>query len=172
MTEPKQWRPGARPPLAALILVLALASNAKALWTGRFDLSPAVSPIMIRELHDGQWLAGVTKENIWHLDHNDKQLIHAGIFQAWNTERGNASFGPVIGLDLPIGLGPVIANMAAAIGLGEFFKPLQYVGSALSLDAIGGYRPIHTSDVDGSWVYGAGLRMNIAFGVKELQKGL
>lgn len=165
-----------------LILALGLlalpAVQGHATWKGALDLDPSVQPIMIRELHDGQWLAGVTKENLWHLDYQgatdsmwNGQRFHAGFFQAWNAEHGNGSFGLVAGLDLPVGLGGAVAKLLSAFGNGDW-KPLQYFDSALSLDGIGGYRPVHTSDVDGNWVYGVGARLKIAFGVQELKKGL
>lgn len=155
--------------LAALLLLLS--APAGALWQGKLDLDPTVAPIVIRELHDGQWLAGVTKENLWHLDHDGAQRLHAGVFQAWNAEKGNASLGLVAGVDLPAYLGPALQALGSALGLGETFKPLQYFSSVLSLDAIGGYRPLHSPDVH-SWVYGAGARLNIGFGVQELKRGL
>ena len=155
-----------------VVALICFGSQAHAAWVGKLDLSPVVSPIMIREIHDGQWLYGVTKENLWHLDHNGEQRIHVGLFQAWNTEHGNASFGPVVGVDVPLRLSQAIGGIASSLGLDQTFKPLQYVGAVLSVDAIGGYRPVHSADVNGPWVYGVGVRLNVAFGVKELQKGL
>ena len=166
--------------IAALTLTMTLIPcQAFAIWTGRLDLSPTVSPLVIRELHDGQWLAGITKENLWHLDYNsitgsqwDGQRLHAGVFEAWNAEHGNATFGIVSGFDIPVALSQAIFSIGNAIGLTNTFKPAQYLASALSLDGLVGYRPWHDASVNGDLTYGVACRLNIAFGVSELQKGL
>lgn len=152
--------------------LICFGSTANAAWESKLDLNPVVSPIMIRELNDGQWLAGVTKENVWHLDQDGKQRLHAGVFEAWNAEHGNASFGMLLGVDVPLSLSQGLYKLGESLGLSNAFKPAAYLASALSLDAVAGYRPFHSADVNGEFVYGVGFRMNIAFGVKELQKGL
>ena len=162
--------------LLAIMLSLSGAANAAWIetknWSGKLDLDPVVSPVALRELKDGQWLAGIAKENIWHLDQLGVQRFHIGLFQAWNAEKGNASFGILAGPDIPLGLASKIGALGEALSLPNFFKPAQYISSVLSINAFGGYRPIHTDDVYGSWVYGVAARLSIAFGVKELQKGL
>lgn len=164
--------------LLIVAFFFCLIRPANALWQGHFDTSAGVSPIMIRELRDGQWLAGATKENIWHLDYQgasgsvwNGQRLHVGAFTAWNAEKGNPAYGPVIGIDLPAGVGHGIAALGSALNLDDTFKPIQYIDSALSFDFIGGYRPVHTPDTH-SWVYGVGARLSVSFGVAELKKGL
>lgn len=163
--------------IVSLALAMIPPASVSAAWVGRFDLNPAVSPIVIRELHDGQWIAGITKENLWHLDNTGAgalagQRAHVGIFEAWNAQHGNASFGTVVGIDIPVKLAEAIQSIGESFGLQQSFKPLSYVGSALSLDAIAGLRPAHSADVSGPFVYGFGARLNVAFGVSELKKGL
>lgn len=161
------------------VLPLLLLGNAYAGWEGKLDLTPNVSPIVIREVHDGQWLAGVSKNNILHLDYSgdtnsvwNGQRFHLGAFEAWNTEHGNASTGLVGGVDIPLPLSEALGYISSALQLQESFKPAEYLSSMISFDIIGGYRPLHDASVNGNWVYGAGASLNIAFGVKELQKGL
>lgn len=157
--------------ISTLILLL-LSSTASATWQGKLDLNPTVSPILIRELHDGQWIAGVTKENLWHLDKDGIQRFHAGVFQAWNAEHGNASTGMVIGVDVPVPLSYGLKTLGEGFGLPSVFKPATLFSSMLSFDVIGGFRPFHSADVNGNWVYGLGAKLGISFGVKELQDGL
>lgn len=146
--------------------LICLGSPAHALWQGKLNLDTNLDPVMIRELHDGQWLAGFAKGNLWHLDQNGVSRFHAGLFQAWNAEHGNPATGLVLGLDLPPGLAA-----AAAAGLPEWFKPGTYLTAAVTLDFFGGYRPQHSDDTH-QWIYGIGAKLKIAFGVKELQQGL
>lgn len=158
----------------SLILILSILGYigvSEAAWVGKLDLSPNVSPVMLRELGDGQWLAGLAKPDIWHLDKDDVQWAHAGIFHAWNAEKGNPSFGLMAGIDLPKA-GPYISKLGKALELESVFKPLTVAEGWVSIEAFGGYRPVHTPDVKGNWVYGIGAKMNIKFGVKELQNGL
>lgn len=164
--------------IIAALMFMSVTANAT--WQGKFDLTPLVSPIVIRELHDGQWLYGVTKENLWHLDYQGSdplslwngQRFHVGVFQAWNAENGNASFGMVSGIDVPLPVSQLIGQAVGATGLTSTAKWLSLLGSALSLDFIGGYRPIHTNSVNGDWIYGIGARLSIKFGATDLQKGL
>lgn len=175
MSDPKTapWRPGVPPcgepnsrKLTLAAILFFMASSVSATWKGALNLNSDFAPVMIRELHDGQWLAGVAKTDIWHLDQDGVQRFHAGLFQAWNAERGNPTFGTVVGVDLPVGLA---TSIAAA--LPDWFKPSTYIASAVSLDFFGGYRPQHSDDTH-SWVYGIGAKLKVSFGQKELQKGL
>lgn len=158
--------------LMILLLLGMFVRSANATWKGSLDLNPVMSPIVIRELHDGQWLAGVVKENIWHLDQDGIQRFHAGVFQAWNAEHGNASTGMVFGIDIPAHLAESLQALGDGLNMHSTFKPASLLGSMLSFNFIGGYRPFHSSDVIGPWVYGFGARLSIKFGVQELQKGL
>ena len=155
-----------------LFLMVLFASPVQAAWQGKLNLALNESqPVVLRELHDGQWLAGVAKPDIFHLDRDGVQWFHAGAFHAWNAEKGNPTFGFIAGVDLPKA-GPYIASLAKALELEGLFKPLMYADSLVSIDGFAGYRPVHSPDVNGNFTYGVGARLNIAFGVKELQKGL
>lgn len=152
--------------LLVIAALICFGSQAQAAWVGKLNLNSNFSPVMIRELHDGQWLAGVAKGDIWELDQNGVKRAHAGMFQAWNAEQGNPATGLVLGVDLPPGFAAGIAS-----GLPEFFKAGAYMGAAVSLDFFGGYRPQHSNDTH-SWIYGVGAKLSISFGTKELQNGL
>lgn len=163
-------------------LVIAGLTSANGLafatWQGKLDLEPSVSPIILREAHDGQWLYGIAHPNLFKLLHNENTIFHVGAFQAWNAESRNASFGLLagvdligasrdIGLDIPLRLGQV-ADWA---NVGTSFGVVKYVQEMISLDFFGGYRPVHTDDVLGQWVYGAAASLKIKFGAGELQNG-
>ena len=156
--------------MKTLFLILMLAAQSQAALVGKFDLEPTVHPLALREIHDGQWIAGIGKD-FWRLESNGREILHIGLFQAWNAEHGNASFGPSLGLKLP-GITPAIGKIGEALQLPNFFKPAQYLASCVSLESFVGYRPIHTADVLGEIVYGFGARLNIEFGLSELQNGL
>lgn len=165
--------------MLSAVLLMGLLQPCSASWQGKLDLTPTVQPMMIRELHDGQWLYGIAKNNLWHLDYNNPsgsfwngQRFHAGAFQAWNAESGNGSFGLVAGFDIPAPIGKAIASGISAVGLEQTAKFLSHVGEMLSVDFLGGYRPIHTNAVNDDWVYGVGASLSIQFGVSDLKEGL
>ena len=161
--------------ILALLLVPGIAG---AVVSGKLDLSPTVQALVLRDANDGQWLAG-TAHYLWLLKHNENTILHLGIFNAFNAESGNGSFGPLFGLDLMGASKDIGLDIPATIsligdwsGIPSVFKPAAYFSSLLSIDAFGGYRPIHTSDVNGPWIYGGAAALKIPFGVKELQQGL
>lgn len=165
-----------------LILVSLLAlipMQVRAQWTGKWDLSSSVQATAFRELHDGQYLAGISHPNLWSLNHGANRLFHIGIFEAWNSEHGNASFGPIAGADLlgisnEVGLNiPNLLNsIGTSVNLPSIFKASSYFVNMLTIDAFVGWRPVHTSDVIGNLTYGIGASLNVPFGIKELQNGL
>ena len=162
-----------------LFLVLFLLPGlAKANWYGSLDLSPTVQPLILREAHDGKWLAG-SAHYLWLLHHNRNTIAHFGLFNAYNAQNGNGSFGPLIGLDLMglskdivIDIPDTIANFGEWLGLPSIFKPVSLFTEILSIDAFTGYRPVHTSDVDGKFIYGGAAALKIPFGAQELKHGL
>lgn len=158
---------------------ICFGSSAQASWQGKLDLQSSVQPMILREVHDGQWLAGLAHPNLFHLDHNGNAILHVGVFSAWNAETGNSSFGPMAGVDLlgiskevGVSIPGVLGYIGEAVNLPSLFKPAVYLTELLSLDAFVGYRPMHTNDVLGNWIYGAGATLRVPFGVKELQAGL
>lgn len=138
-------------------------------WHGKLNLDlKTVSPIIARELNDGQWLAGIDF-TAWTLYRNDLEILHVGIFQAWNAEHGNTSTGLTLGRNTSVGkvLGPIAKRMH----LDNYWKPTTLLGAIISLDGFLGYRPQHAQDVQGNLVYGALARLSIPFSVEDLKKG-
>jgi len=163
--------------LAALFALLPMGVQAS--WTGHLDLQSSVQPLALREIHDGQWLAGYAHPNLFHIDHNGNPIFHLGVFHAFNAEGGNASFGPLAGVDLMgisrevgVDVPALLGNLGEWTGAPSVFKPASYFVNLLSVDFFGGYRPVHTDDVLGNWIYGVGATLKIPFGVKELRAGL
>lgn len=158
----------------ALVLVGAQTAEAglfnKADWTSKLDLSTKPKAAMARELHDGNWLAGLAwapykLQNIEGFD------IHAGIMQAWRVDKGDAATCLTLGIGAA-GLGSVLgAAVEAMPDLTDFFKPLRYGKFVLSLDCFGGARPQHGSDVH-TWVYGGLAQLGYAFSNADLKQGL
>lgn len=165
--------------LLAIITMLAITHGVNAAWQGKLNLEPSVYPMVLREIHDGQYLYGISVPELWHLDHNGNIILHAGLYQAWNAESGNASVGPLLGLNLGgvgkeigVDIPKFIGGLGDALKLAPLFKPISLFSSALSLDAFAGYRPIHTADVNGELVYGGACVLGIPFGPKNLEAGL
>lgn len=147
-------------------------------WKGRLDLDPVAQPIVLREAHDGQWLAGIQHPGLFGLYHRGNRIFHAGVFQAWNSEGGNASAGPIAGLDFRGVLADVgydiptlIDSVGNWVGLPALFRPAHLIADMTTLDVFVGYRPIHSADVNGSWVYGGAAGLKIKFGTSDLQNG-
>lgn len=152
----------------AIISLLVFSLSLTSAYAGpSLNLSPAVSPTVLREMNDGQWLFGIAKPDLLKWG-----IVQAGIFQAWNAEHGNASAGPMLGVSSPIDFSEKIGAMAEALHMGFLWKPVQYFKSVASINAFGGYRPIHSADVVGNWVYGGAATLRVEFGIPELQKGL
>lgn len=131
------------------------------------NLNPSVSPTVLREMHDGQYLFGIAKPDLvkWG-------ILQAGIFQAWNAEHGNASAGPLLGVASPVDFSQKLGALAEALHMGALYKPVTYFKSVASVNGFGGYRPIHSADVRGNWVYGVAATLRVEFGIPELEKGL
>lgn len=157
-----------------LLALMLLPSVSFASLVGKLNLQPSVQPIIARELHDGQWLAGISHPDIWALVYHGAgnllysdgdQVFHAGLFTAWNAEKGNASYGPLAGVNIPLKIGSLLQSMGDNLGLSTTFKPISFAGSYLSIDGFGGVRPFHTSDVIGNWVYGFLFQVKIPFAI-------
>lgn len=135
--------------------------------TPSLNLSPSVSPALLREMHDGQYLFGIAKPDLvkWG-------IAQAGLYQAWNAEHGNASFGPMLGVYSPVDFSEKIGALAESLHMGMLYKPVKYFKSVASLNAFGGLRPVHSADVKGNWVYGVAATLRVEFGMPELQAGL
>lgn len=157
--------------LIALILLVMQAPFASA--AVKYDLSLSVDPVMIRDIHQGIWLAGI-KKDVVSFDTGLSGVLdkaYLGVFQAWNAEKGD----PVFGLSAGVRLGDLAAGMgsvASLLGLGTVYKPLQYAGNFVHFNTFVGGRPQISHNVRDHFMYGAGVALNIPFGVSELQKGL
>ncbi len=161
------------------LIGLGLTSRASAQWVGKLDLQSSVQPLVLREARNGQWLAGLAHPNLWHLDHSGNPIFNIGFFQALNSESGNASFGPLAGVDLlgvskEVGLDvpSTINAIGVALGVPSVFKPAVLFSQILSIDAFAGYMPTYSSDVKGPWIYGGAATLKIPFTVSELKAGL
>lgn len=144
------------------------ASSANATVAGKLDLNYDVQAIGMRELHDGNWLAGVGKQ-LAHLEINGKERLHLGVFQAWRANHGDPAFGLSLGVTTG-GLGEYVGK-ALDMGtpdLSESVKWLPHVADLISIETFAGYRPVHGSDVH-AWIYGVGGYLKIPL---DLIKGL
>ena len=154
-----------------IALLLLLASPVMA--GVHYDISLDVDPVMVRDIHQGIWLAGV-KKDVVSIDTGlsgvlDK--VYLGAFHAWNAEHGD----PVMGVSLGLRLGSVASGLGAisnTLGLGSVYKPLQYAGSFVHFNTYLGGRPQITKNVRDHFMYGVGVALNVPFGVKELETGL
>jgi hypothetical protein len=154
-----------------LALLLLAAPSLTHAGFGKLNLSPVVSPVFIRELHDGNWLAGYAKPDIWKLDIGRAVIsdVHIGAFHAWRVNSGDAAVGLSAGLGLP-SLGPALAKLGEVLQIPGTIKWISLVEASLSLDFYGGYRPIHGPDVQ-DWMYGVGGYLKYSFGLPDLIKG-
>src|SRR3990167_5215064 len=161
------------------IALICLCTQAQAAWQGKLELEPSVYSTVFRVIHAGQYLTGLTVPNLFRLNHNGNTILHAGLFHAWNAEGGNASFGPIVGIelggisrDIGVDIPKAIGSIGESLRMQTIFKPVALFSSALSLDSFIGYRPIHTAAVIGELVYGGAITLAMPFGSQELKAGL
>lgn len=122
------------------------------------------NPLLLRELHDGQWLSGI-KKDVWVLEDNQNhhQWIQVGGYSAWDTWHGDQSWGLTVGTQLNMFSG-IAGMLAKALDLASVpaEHELQYIDKALTFQAFGGYRPVNNgTEVIGHWVYGYGFQLSI-----------
>lgn len=155
--------------IAAALCIFLAPSLAMASWSPTLDLSAAPKAGMARELNDGNWLYTAS----WApfvLTHSSGFEAHAGLLQGWRADKGDPATCSLVGIRTGK-LGQFVAAANNALNLPAFFKPLEYAGSAISIDGFGGYRVQHGPDVH-AWVYGLNFELSIAFGNDEIKKGL
>lgn len=161
--------------LTGIIVIWALAGQAWATLVGKYDLDPTLSPVIARELHDGQYLAGIAHPHLWCLQYvgqdtalyaNGTCVMHAGVQTLWNAEKGNASYGPLFGFNIPGNVNPILQSIGEWAGLHQ--NSIDALSSALTVDFFAGYRPIHTADVIGSFTYGYSCTFSLKFGVTKM----
>lgn len=146
--------------------VYVLKAYTKYAWatTNNFNLNGAIE----RELHDGQWLAGGSKDALYMLrkksDGNYAKALQIGGAVMSNAEHGNTSYQIKGGLYLGT-LGATIQNgvSLAASNLADYTPPpwISKIGNAVSFDFFGGPRPKHDGSVKGNWTYGIGASVNV-----------
>lgn len=139
-------------------------------WQIQFDATADATFCGMRELHDGQWLAGTCRD-LFYLTHAQSdglthKFAHVGVGVFWNGEHGNATvalkgglnFGTAIQEGLQL-LGMQYPSLQA-MGAPPF---LQKVGDMTSLDFALGYRPIHDASVNGDLTYGIAFNLRVPF---------
>ena len=142
-----------------LTLVMLLTVPASAAWQGKLDLlSPQASAIGVRELHDGNWLAGLQTKT-WHLEKDGLEVFSVSYFQAWRAMQGDPAYGLSVGVKAASASG-ILQSVVSSLdnnGLASWTPPpwVKSIGNWVSLDIYGGFRPTHSADVH-SWVYGIG----------------
>lgn len=151
-----------------LAALLAWPSYAGAVVAGKLDLDLNIQTLGLRELNDGNWLAGVGKQ-LWHLEVDGKERLHFGVFQAWRANQGDPAFGLSLGVTTG-GLGDYITKAIdlGTPGLGDYVKWVPQIANLISIETFGGYRPSHGPDVH-PWIYGVGGYLKIPL---DLIKGL
>lgn len=151
-----------------VVLLLCCPSLSSATLVGKLDLNYDAQAVGLRELNDGNWLAGIGKQ-LWHLESDGKERLHFGVFQAWRTNHGDPAFG----LNLGVTTGGLGDYLTATIGqvapnLSDSIKWIPQLANFISIDTFGGYRPTHGPDVH-AWIYGFGGYLKIPL---DLIKGL
>lgn len=137
------------------------------------NASMVPEPVVIRDAHNGIWLAGV-KKDVLSIDlgmSNALEKGYLGVFHAWNAEKGDPVLGFSLGLKLR-DLLPAVGSVMGLLGFGSVYKPLEYASNIVQINTYAGVRPKISANVNGRFMYGAGASLNIPFGVKELEKGL
>ena len=148
-----------------LALLVLIPGPASAGYKIKFDLISSPTELLgMRELNDGNWLAGFSKQAA-SLRKDDVEKLHLNAFSAWRVEGGDIAYG--LGLGVPLGNlgdGLLAAVRSVAPNLEENMKWLPKVGSFLSLDTYVGYRFKHGPDVH-PLVYGIGGKVSIPFDI-------
>jgi hypothetical protein len=146
---------------------LAMPAQAQTL-KGNFHLGGSPSAIGLRELHDGNWLAGV-EYSFYDVIWNNSPILTVNAFTAWRVNRGDPAYGPSLSVNMGQA-GGAIGNFLGlgAPGLYNQTTWLFKLADLISIDSYIGYRPVHSQDVH-SWIYGIGGKVKIPF---DLSKGL
>ena len=135
-------------------------------WQFGIDKGLTLGGCIQRELHDGQWLAGPCRD-VFVLARDGYSMIHLGAYVNYNAERGNASYGPRLGVSVGRFGNYVLEKASESVPWVEHYASwkappfMQYLGSIMTLDYGVGYRPVHTSDVIGNWTHGPMFKLDI-----------
>jgi len=135
-------------------------------WTFGIDKGLTAGACLQREINDGQWLAGPCRD-VLVMARDGYSVLHLGVYIMYNSERGNASYGPRMGVSVGR-LGNYMAEKASELfpvieAYAAWRAPpfVQYLGSIMTLDYGIGYRPAHTDDVLGNWTHGPMFKLDI-----------
>lgn len=150
------------------LLFLLLTQDANAAWVGKLDLLDGrlPCPVGYRELHDGNWLAGLQKQ-IWHLEKDGKEAFHVSYFQAWRVFQSDPAYGLSLGIktgDLGAALGEAVK--VAAPRIYDKTKWLQKLSNWVEISAFAGARPVHGPDTH-TFIYGIGGQVQIPIDLTE-----
>jgi hypothetical protein len=122
--------------------------------------------VTIREINDGNWYVGYAKSDIFKLEYNGTEQLHFGVVHAWRTS-GDAMLGLSLGRHVSQDIAPILT----LLGLEKTAKFIYLAKEVVSIEAYGGFRPIHSPDVH-DWAYGVGVVLQKSFGLPDLTKGL
>ncbi len=146
--------------IAFILLMIPLSAGATI--TGKLDLSMPTNGLLLRELHDGSWMGGLSKD-IYQVAYNGNPVLNMGYAQVWRVLDGSGNGIPSSGLhvSIPTGsLGQHIEALNGVLSLPSIFKPLAMVGNFVGLDAMIGYSAVHTKDQH-DFFYGVGAKVTI-----------
>lgn len=151
-----------------VILFLVGPLHAQTVWKGKLDLGSNPSAIGLRELHDGNWLAGF-EHPIWHLERNSIPMFNINFFTAWRALQGDPAYGPSFGMNIGQA-GSAIGNIIGMTAPALYDKTpwIQQLGNFVSIEIYTGYRPVHSADTH-AFMYGIGGKVTIPL---DLLKGL
>lgn len=119
-----------------------------------------------RELHNGQYLAGPCRD-ILLLARNAVPTFQLGAAALANTERGNMTYGPYLGVNVGSVGKAALASAAQKAPVIENLLDYQmppfvaYLDKVLSVDFKVGYRPHHDASVKGNLTYGPMVKLNL-----------
>ena len=161
----------------SVIAYCIIVQSARAAYVGKLDLvsNPNFEAIALRDAQDGLWLVGAQKQ-IWSLQNTttNKEVFHVSGFWATRLQGQETAYGPSIGIPI----GTVAQTIAKAFGAASVMLPeagpaadgsmwavpdwIKKLGSFMSIDVCGGYRPtVDAGSGDAHWIYGFGGKINV-----------
>ena len=135
-------------------------------WQFGIDKGLTLGGCIQRELHDGQWLAGPCRD-VFVIARNGDPVIHLGAYVNYNAERGNASYGPRLGVSVGRFGNFCIEKASELIPAIEAYSKwkappfMQYIGSVVTIDYGVGWRPQHDESVKGELTHGPMFKLDI-----------
>ncbi len=160
--------------LTLLLLLLAPLKLHATPLTGKLDWNYTdLSPVVEREVRNGQWLSGV-EYLPWSLMHGSDTVMAVGIYTVWNSQTANNSYG--LSVYVPISdMAAISKGVLTIFKIDPSFKVpgfVSFAGQALGLQVMGGYMPTWNQSVFGPFTYGVGAIFKVHFDAKgALQAG-